>query len=177
MGHSACILAALLVAGSYAPASVQDSTPATARKLPSGVYAVLRASVSEKKVLPLKDGEALVVHHHRYLKKGDRDPPEFLVVRSAADVDLNLAGKPKAVKEGEEVVRIFLKLQPKAALALERLTSDRLGKQIAIILKGEVVTTHRIREVIKGGEVQISACVPGAANYLLEQLQTHQAKK
>src|SRR5215472_6702548 len=103
--------------------------------------------------------------------------PRFLVVRSAPDVTLDLAGKPKAVKEGEEVVRILLKLQPKAATALERLTSDRLGRQIAIVLGGEVVTTHKIREVIKGGEVQITSCAAGAANYLLDQLQAHQANK
>jgi hypothetical protein len=182
MVRSACILAALVVAGCYAPASVQGKPPtgkppATSRKLPAGVYAVLRASLNKKEVLPLKGGEVLVVHHHRYQKKGDKEPPEFLVVRSAPDVHLDLVGKPKAVKEGEEVVRIFLQLKPKAAAALERLTSDRPGKRIAIILKGEVVTTHKIREVIKGGQVQISACVAGAANYLLEQLQAHQAKK
>jgi preprotein translocase subunit SecD len=174
MGRSACILAALVVAGNCAPASVgPDKTPATPRKLPAGVYALLRASLNEKKMLPLKEGEVLVVHHHRFLKKSDTEPPEFLVVRSAPDVDLDLVGKPKAVKEGEEVVRIFLKLQPKAAAALERLTSERLGKRVAIILKGEVITTHRIRAVIKGGDIQISACIAGAANYLLEQLQSH----
>jgi hypothetical protein len=36
---------------------------------------------------------------------------------------------------------------------------------------------HKIREVIKGGEVQISSCAAGAAKYLLEQLQAHQATK
>jgi preprotein translocase subunit SecD len=177
MVRCACILAALVVAGSYAPASVQDKTPATSRKLPAGVYAVLRASLKKKEVLPLKDGEVLVVHHHRYQKKRDKETPEFLVVRSGPDVALDLVGKPKAVKQGQEVVTIFLKLQPKAAAALKRLTSERPGKRVAIILNGEVVTTHKVREVIKGGEVKISACVAGAANYLLEQLQAHQAKK
>src|SRR5262249_8088687 len=73
--------------------------------------------------------------------------------------------------------RILLKLQPKAATALERFTADRLGRQITIILGGEVVTMHKIREVIKGGDVQITSCAVGAANYLLEQLQTYQQKK
>jgi preprotein translocase subunit SecD len=177
MRRSACVLVVLLFGGSYTPASAQDKTPASPKKLSAGVYAVLRESLKENDVLPLKDGEVLVVHRPRYAKKDEQEPPRFLVVRSAPDVDLDLAGKPKAVKEGEEVVRIFLKLQPKAATALERLTSDRLGKQIAIVLGGEVVTVHKIREVIKGGEVQITSCAAGAANYLLEQLQVHQANK
>jgi hypothetical protein len=138
--------------------------------LRDGVYAVLRDSVKEKDVLPLKDGEVLVVNHHRYLKKDDKEPPRFLVVRAAPDVDLDLADEPKSAKEGEEVVRIFLKLKPKAANALERLTTDRLGKQVTIVFSGEVVTMHKIREPIKGGDVQITSCAAGAAKYLLERL-------
>jgi preprotein translocase subunit SecD len=177
MRRSTRLLAALLLIGSYAIGWAQDKTPQSPKKLPDGVYAVLRESLKEKDVLPLKDGESLIVHRHRYLKKDDKEPPRFLVVRSAPDVALDLIGEPKAVKEGEEVVRILLKLQPKAAMALERLTSDRLGRQITIVLGGEVVTMHKIREVIKGGEVQITSCAAGAASYLLAQLQSHQQNK
>ena len=168
------LVAAVWIAGS-APASAQDKTPP--KKLPNGVYAVQRESLKEADVRPLKDGEVLVVDQHRYLKKDDKEPPRFLVVHAAPEVTLDLAGEPKAVKEGTEVVRILLKLQPKAAAALERLTSDHQGRQIAIVIGGEVVTTHKIRSVIKGGDVQITSCAAGAASYLLEQLQAHQKKK
>src|SRR5262245_60004898 len=113
MRNLACIVTALILAGSYSSASTQDKTPALPKKLPAGIYAVLRESRKEKYVLPLKDGEVLVVNRHRYVKKDDQERPLFVVVRSAPDVELDLAGKPKAVKEGEEVVRILLKLKPK----------------------------------------------------------------
>jgi preprotein translocase subunit SecD len=177
MCRSACVLATLILGGSYIPASAQDKTPAPPIRLSAGVYVVLRENRNEKEVLPLKDGEALVVNRYRYVKKEDREPLLFVVVRSSPDVDLALAEKPKAVKEGEQVVRILLKLKPRAAAALERVTTDGRGKQIAIVLDGEVVTMHKIREVIKGGQVQISSCAAGAAKYLLKQLQAHQAKK
>jgi hypothetical protein len=177
MRHFAWAVATLILGLSYAPASTQDKTPAFPKKLPAGVYAVLRESRKEKDVLPLKDGEFLVINRHRYVKKDNTEPSLFVVVRSSPDVELDLDGKPKAVKEGEEVVRILLKLKPKAAAALERVTTDSRGKQIAIVLDGEVVTMHKIRQVIKCGEVQISSCTAGAAKYLLEQLQAHQATK
>jgi preprotein translocase subunit SecD len=177
MRRSACVLAVLLFIGGYVPVWGQEKAPESPKKLPDGLYAVLRDSLKEKDVLPLKDGEALVVNHHRYLKNDDKEAERFLVVRSSPDVDLDLADAPTAVKEGEEVLRILLKLQPKAATALERLTSDQLGRQTAIILGGEVVTTHKIRAAIKGGEVQITSCAPGGAKYMLEQLQAHQPKK
>src|SRR5262249_11345814 len=113
---------------------------------------------------------------HRYLKQDMNEPPQHVVVHSAPDVPLDLAGPPEAVKEGTEVVQILLKLQPKAASALETLTQANLGRQGAIVIGGEVVTIHKVRQAIKGGEVQITSCTPGATNYLLEQLQAQQKK-
>lgn len=173
MRSSVCLLAAVFAA---APALAQDK-PDAPKKMPDGVYAVQRDGTSEKDVLPLKDGEALVVNRHRYVKAAEAEPPRYVVVRSAPDVALDLAAEPKADKDGDVVVRIFLKLKPDAAAALERLTRDRMGGQVAIVLGGEVVTAHKVREAIKGGEVQITSCAAGAANYLLEQLQAHFTKR
>jgi preprotein translocase subunit SecD len=177
MRRSVCLLTALFFIGSYALAGPHDKAPQPSKKVPDGVYAVLRESLKEKEVLPLKEGEVLMVHQARYLKKEEKEPPRYLVVHAAPEVVFDLAGKPKAVKEGKEVVGISLKLQPKAAAALERLTRDHLGKQLAIVLGGEVVTMHKVREVIKNGDAQISCCAAGSANYLLEQLEAHQNKK
>jgi preprotein translocase subunit SecD len=156
-----------------APSWSQDKA---AKKTPDGVYAVLRESAMEKDVLPLRDKEALIVQRHRYLKDGDKAPPRFLVIRPTPDVRLELDGPPKAEKEAGMVTRILLKLRPAAAADLERLTAANLDKQVAIVLGGEVVTVHRIREAIKGGEVQITNCAAGAADFLLEQLQAHVKK-
>jgi preprotein translocase subunit SecD len=173
MSRSACLLAGVLVMGTQVAAWSRGQAPDSPKKPPNGVYAVQRDGLKEKDVLPLKEGEVLLVHAHRYLKKGEDEPPRYLVVRPAPDVELDLTGEPKVVKEGDEVVRILLKLQPKAAAALERLTRDHLGREVTIVLGGEVVTTHKVREPIKGGEVQITSCAPGAAGYLLKQLQAH----
>jgi preprotein translocase subunit SecD len=177
MCRSVCLLAALLFVGGSAPMWAHDQTPESPKKIADGVYAVLRESLKEKDVRPLKDGEVLVVDRHPYLKKDEKEPPRFLVVHAAPDVDLDLAGAPKAYKDDEEVVGVLLKLQPKAATALERLTSERVGKQIAIVVGGEVVTVHKIRAVIKGGEVQITCCAARSAKHLLEQLHAHHKKK
>jgi preprotein translocase subunit SecD len=141
-----------------------DPTPPQ-KKLPDGIYAVVRDSDGEKGVLPLKDGEVLAVDRYRFQKADSRDPPRYLVVHTAPEVTLDLAAEPKAEQDGEEVVRVLLKLQPKSAAALAKLTGDRHYKLVTIILDGEVVTTHKIRATIANGNVQITSCSPGGAAY------------
>lgn len=132
---------------------------------------MLRDSLKEQDVLPLKEGEALVLHRHRYLKDAEQQAPRHVVVRATPFVALDLADEPQVAKEEGGGLRIRLKLRPKPAAALERMTKAQQGGQVAIVFGGEVVTMHKVREVIKAGEVQITSCAPGAAEYLLEQLQ------
>ena len=161
------LLAAVVAAGAAPP-------PA---KLPDGVYLVRRDGLSRQKQLPLGARERLVVHHHRYLAKREGQPPRYVVVGSVPDVRLDLDGEPAAIKDRDEVVGINLKLKPKAAAALEKLTADHRGGQVAILIGREVVTMHKVREPIRGGDVQITSCAPKGAAYLLEHLRRQQKAK
>jgi preprotein translocase subunit SecD len=177
MSRSLCLLvvASLLLGCQARNEGPQDRTATRAQnQIRDGVYVVLRDGIHEQDVLPLADGEALVLNH-RYLKQEPGEATRYVVLRASPDVLLDLAGAPESVVEGGEVVRILLKLRPEAAAALERLTSDPQSRQVAIVLGGEVVTTHKVREAIRGGEVQITSCAPGGAAYLLDQLRAHAA--
>jgi preprotein translocase subunit SecD len=173
----ASVLSFICVVVSQTSAWQQDKALVIPKKLPDGVYAVQRDSLQEKDVRPLKEGEVLVVDRQRYAKTDKQPPARFVVVRSAPNVTLDLAAEPQAIKEGAVVVRIQLKLKPPAAARLERLTRDHKGRQIAIVIDGEIVTMHKIRDIIKGGDVQITSCAEGAAEFLLEKLKAHYDKK
>jgi len=167
MRHLAGLLAPALLLGCAAWASAVAPPP---RKLPDGVYAVRRDGLKKSDVLPLRGDEALVTHRHRFLKKDGGESPRFVVVGTAPEVKLDLDGEPKAIKGGAEMVGVLLKLRPKAAGALERLTGRARPPQVAIVIGAEVVTIHKVRGAIKGGQVQITNCAPGAAAHLLERL-------
>lgn len=149
-----------------APALAAESIPAS--PLPDGIYAVLRVAQAEDAVRPLAAGE--IVLRSRPDEKV-LSPPPFVVVNPKGHVPLELAAEPKREKSGPDSVRIHLQLGPRAAAAFERLTRDCLGRSVAVVLGGEVVSVHKVRAVIAGGEVEVTTCPPAAAERLLERLQ------
>jgi preprotein translocase subunit SecD len=173
---TSCLAVGLILLGGAVGRAPEGQGARPPAKLADGVYAVQRDSLKEKDLLPVQEDEVLLTDRHRY-QAGTNDPPRFLVVHTAPDVSLDLAGPPRAQGDGPDVLRILLKLKPGATAALEKVTRARLGKQLAIVLGGEVVTVHKVREVIRGGDVQITACAPGSAPYLFERLKAHYAKR
>ena len=176
MTRTMCILLLAVLVTSNAAVRPQDKPQVSDKKVPNGAYRVLRDGPSEKDVAPLNNGETIVVDRQRYAKEDETDPPRFLVVHTTPEVDLDLAREPMLLREGADV-RILLKLRPKAAEALERVTREHPDGRLTIVLGGEVITTHKIRSVIKDGDVQITSCTPGAVDFLLEQLQAAQKKR
>jgi preprotein translocase subunit SecD len=152
----------------------QDGEPK--KKLQSGLYKVLREGADEKAVLPTKDDETVAVNNHRYLKKDAKEPPVYLVVHKQPEVALVLAEAPKVVKD-EKGLQIRLQLHADQAKTMEQFTRDNKGNHLAVIIGGEVVTVHKIRDVITGGAVQVTNCNEEAGAYLLKQLQDLSKKK
>jgi preprotein translocase subunit SecD len=166
----------LLLLGARA-GNAQDGNPQAGKKLPSGIYKVLREGAAEKAVLPTKDDETVAVNNHRYLKKDDKEPPVYLVVHKLPDVPLVLAEEPTSVKD-ENGLQIRLKLHADYTKKMEQFTRENKGSGAAFIIGGEVVTVHKIRDVITGGAVQVSICGSEEAGvYLLKQLKELSKKK
>jgi hypothetical protein len=163
------LLAALLV-----PACRQGADEPTAsdgeRELDRGIYLILRRAPDAAELEPLARDEAVVTFDYRFLEVDQRPPREFMVVRGEPDVPLQLAAPPRRSEGTEGRPELGMALSPEATEALERLTRENLGAGVAIVVDGEVVTTHKIREVIRGGLVKISRCTDDACDYLLLRL-------
>src|SRR5260370_29466881 len=119
------IFAATLLAGAgpfllAEAGSAQDGGP-QAKKLPSGIYKVIKEGTEEKAVKPTKDDETVAVNNHRYLKKDAKEAPVYLVVHKQPDVPLVLAEDPEVVKD-EKGLQIRLKRHADQAKAIEQPT-------------------------------------------------------
>jgi preprotein translocase subunit SecD len=63
-----------------------------------------------------------------------------------------------------------VKLKKKYAQRLEDFSRRHLGGTVAIVLDGEIVTLHKVRSVVSGGQVQITRCSDNACEVLKAKL-------
>ena len=64
---------------------------------------------------------------------------------------LDLAETPS-----EEPGRLLLTFTAGAAKKLASFTEKSVGKRVALVIGGEVVTIHTVRQAIAGGKLQVS---------------------
>jgi hypothetical protein len=138
--------------------------------LADGIYAILEESESVETLLPEREGSTVIENRRKFTAEHAGEKPEFLAVRSKPDVPLQLAAPPREVKSDSGKTTLRLELTQELAVRLETFTAKMQGARVAIVIGGEVVTTHTIRTPIRDGKLQISCCSAGACEYLLDQL-------
>jgi hypothetical protein len=126
---------------------------AASRPLADGVYEV-RAVMPTADALPRAGAdERVLLFDRQFLREGEAMRPAHVLVRTTGFAPLTLAAPPV---EGEANGRAVLQvtLTPEAARALTRLTSR--ADRAAVIVDGAIVTVHRVRVPIEGGQLQVS---------------------
>ena len=153
------LLAALALAGcSDAPEQLVER----------GVYEVVSV-VEEPATLPAAGpGERWFPYAPSAVDDG---PPRRFLLREDGAVPLELARDPVYSEDEEGRKQIALTLTPEAGSALADLTRRLVGGRVAVVIGGEVISFHKVREPILGNGVVISCCAPGAYERLSLQLQ------
>jgi len=144
--------------------------PAQSLMLVDGLYLVLRQADDPKQLQPVADTETLLVNDGRFLEQAERNPVEYAVLDTKAFVPFALNGTPREDHESSGKPRLQIQFAPKQALALEQLTGENVGRTIAIVVGGEIVTCHKIKEAIKGGCLQITRCTKTGCALIYSQL-------
>lgn len=153
-----------------------NTTPATAEtpvpsKLPDGLYLVLRSADQEKRVAPVSENETLLANDFHFLEPAEREPVVYLVVQSKPFIPFSLGSDP--AEDREEVTgkpRLLLQLSEDQKGPLEEFTRTNLGKTVAIVIGGDVVTSHKVKSAITGGRLQVTRCTEHGCETLFTKL-------
>lgn len=151
----------------------KEATSSKKAPLANGFYAVLGTADSEEEARGFGSERVALMSfkYHRYEEGEEKDKPLWLAVNGTPDVPLTLGEKAKTENDKKGSPLLQLQLDEKAAKDLESFTSKHLGKTVAIIIDGEVITKHTVKAALKGGKIQISWCSASACETLKLKLQ------
>jgi preprotein translocase subunit SecD len=106
-------------------------------------------------------------------KYGDapaNQPLEYVAIDPIDYVPLIIETAPEMTKDGRGKSILSVSLTRQSADRAEVFTRAHLGGKIAMVVDGEIVTLHKIREVITGGKLQITRCDDDACKVIRAKL-------
>ena len=151
----------------FAPVS-SESKP-----LEDGFYRVLQTFPSEDSVdRECKENERILGYNPVFADTED-EQEEAVVVEVDNFVPLQLQQEPEKLPDQTDRTMFWLgiSLTPEASERFEAFTRDNLGQRVAVVVGGKVVTMHGVKEVIKGGKIQISRCGDRGCEILFRELE------
>jgi hypothetical protein len=144
--------------------------PAEADVLPNGLYLVLRSGDAAMKVQPAGEAERMLADDYHFLEPAEREPVKYLVLQTTPFVPFILGAGPVEDREEGGKPRLQLQLTEDQKKPLEDFTRANLGGTVAIVIGGEIVTTHKIKSVITGGRLQVTRCTEHGCETLFTKL-------
>jgi preprotein translocase subunit SecD len=167
----------------FSTSDVNRATDAVGRNSPSkklvatkgptlkdGLYLILRQDQDKAKLEPTGPGEEIVINDFEFLHPSERESAFFIVVSSKESIPFKFSTDPARDIDEKGRTKLLLQLAEDQIKPLERFTSKNCGKSVAIIIGGKVATTHKIREAIKGGKLQITRCSDFGCDVLYTEL-------
>lgn len=144
--------------------------------VPDGFYAVARREQGSETQVPIKENELRLRYKAAVRDAGD-EAEETVVVQLQPFVPLLLKEAPTKTADLTErtLVWVEVSLTEEVAEQLEVFIARHLGQPVAIVVGGEVIAVHTVREVIKGGLLQISRRGDDGCRVLFREVQENPA--
>ena len=140
-------------------------------QVPDGFYSVTAQAGPSEMLRDVSEGQALLEYNPLFLDNPE-DEALTVLVETGDYVPISLKESPTKTADQTDRTQFWLQisLTDHAAEQLERFTSDHLGGTVAIVVGGKVVTMHTIKDVVKGGKLQISRCGDDGCQLLFREL-------
>ncbi len=138
--------------------------------LRNGVYAVLREAPTAAQARVEGAAHRVLVYDRKYSASDQNEPAKYVALDTTSFVPLILAGPPDTKKDDRGWTLLSVTLAREHVKTLADFTRAHLGGSVAIVLDGEIVTMHKVRTVIQGGQCQITRCQDNACDILRAKL-------
>jgi preprotein translocase subunit SecD len=132
--------------------------------LATGIFDTLAAAETSSR------GSRIVTDHHIYEPPSERAAPRFVTIDTTEHVPFILEAAPTTTDDSSGRTLLSITLDAKYKEKLKEFTTRYLGKSVAILVGGELVSVHKIRSVISEGKLQVTSCGADVCKVLYSKL-------
>lgn len=93
-----------------------------------------------------------------------------ILIDTSEYVPLELEKAPTTEPQTEQKKKLMLSLTPAASEILKTFSAKHVMKKVIIVVDGEALTMHKVREPITSGQLQITRCSDNACEKLFIML-------
>ncbi len=147
---------------------INTPQPRIAAPIEDGIYLILNEFMDSSDV-SITSGR-IIPYSHDFLEGNREGQALFFEVDTSDFVGLNLSEEPEGIEQPDERLNLMLTLTDSSGLDLERFSEKNIDQHICIVIGGAAVTSHKVREKVIGGKLQITRCTDNACEHLLLEL-------
>jgi hypothetical protein len=119
------------------------------------------------------DSNKTIIHYNSAFIEGEGIDYAPISIWINDYVPFDLAKMPVTKDQTDKKKLLQLTLTDKAAEKLKEFSSKNLMKYVVIVVNGEALTVHKIKEPITSGMLQITRCNDNACEQLFEVLKSN----
>jgi preprotein translocase subunit SecD len=108
----------------------------------------------------------LVIKLNELFIEDNEDAHIRFLIDTTEYVPLELDKAPVSEAQTEQKKKLMLSLTPSASEILKNFSSRHVMQKVVIVVNGEALTMHKVREPITSGQLQITRCTDNACEKL-----------
>ena len=143
------------------------------KTFPDGLYLVTKVDTISTELSTLSPNEK-AIFFSKIFDEYNSEEYTRIIIDTTQFVPLELENTPKTEQQTETKKKLLLSLTKNASEKLGIFTSNHVMDRVALVVDGEALTMHKIREAITSGKLQISRCNDNACELLLVKLKDNE---
>ena len=156
-------------------AGVCFSQAAPKKSIHDGLYLIKKIDTVANKLSPLSSNEVAISFSELFKEYNDTGFIR-IIIDTTEYVPLELEKPPVTEQQTEKKKKLLLSLTKEASEKLKTFTAKHVMQRVALVVGGEALTMHKIKEPITSGQLQITRCNDNACERLYVKLKDNVKK-
>jgi len=133
--------------------------------IPDGLYLIIKTDTTNLKMDALASNE-MQIYFSKLFEDYNSEDNFSIIIDTTEYVPLVLDKAPMTEQQTEAKKKLLLSLTPEASEKLKSFTTKHVMKHVVLVVAGEALTMHKIKEPITSGQLQITRCNDNACEQL-----------